>query len=138
MNKQQFEELLENGTIRAYNELLEAARTFINDEYIPKCAGWKRGYVDEIEIDDDGIIIAECSGTYCGCCYDDYETFYIPAWYIWDEENKWIELEEEKKRALQLERERKKEEERKAEEIRLQNQRRAQYLRLKEEFEDVG
>jgi hypothetical protein len=135
VNKEQIENILNQSTINEYNELLEAAREFIDNEYIPKYSGWKSGSVDEIELQSDGTIYAEASGTYCGCCYDDYDTYIIPISYLYDDS--WTEIEDEKKEQARLERERRQEEERKAEEIRLKERRYAQYLRLKEEFENV-
>lgn len=96
--------------------------------------GHDKEYVTEFTLEDDMIHIST-EISHCSCCSPDYDSHAIPVSYLWD--SNWVEKEKEKikvrerieqemKAANKLERERKAEE-----------ARRAQYEKLKEEFENV-
>lgn len=92
------------------------------------------GDVYEISIEEGRVEGTIYRPAHCSCCNDDvYISF--PVEYLWTPN--WIELERERRWNDQMERLKKQEEETKYQEAEALDQRKAQYLKLKQEFEPV-
>ena len=111
-----------NAAVKKFGEAYEA-------EF---CGG--RGWVSKVDFDPDaGTIDIEEEWSYCGCCSNDYENYYLPIDYLWDKD--WVGREKQVREQQRLDREKaaelkaaEKEEKRKAE-------RYQKYLSMKEEYE---
>ena len=77
-----------------YSYIDEAVRKF-GEEYSNEFCGGS-AWVNKIDFDpEDGTIEIEEEFSYCGCCSNDYETYYLPIDYLWDEH--WIGREKERR-----------------------------------------
>lgn len=116
-----------------YSFISSAVKKF-GEEYEAEFCG-NRGWLSKIDFDsENGLIEIEEEWSYCGCCSNDYENYYLPIEYLWDKD--WIGREKEKRENQRLEREKEKAEWAAEEEKERKEARYQRYLSMKEEYED--
>lgn len=114
-----------------YKEMNRALEEF-TDVYVGHFGG-DREHVTHFEVCGDTINF-ETESYHCSCCGPDYHSFNIPVSYLWDE--KWHDKEDEKRKAELKEQLRKRAVKEKEEKQKASTWRKAQYEKLKEEFEN--
>lgn len=133
MNEEQFEANLDTY-IEMQKMIGDLANLYIDN------FGCGRDNITEIRFGYDAttgdtntnVIEVATEHYHCSCCGPEYDTHYIPIYYLWDQD--WLKREEESRAAAKKRKEQeKKEEERKRVEL-MKNARKAQYEKLKEEF----
>ena len=116
-----------------YSFIDETVKKFA-EEYATEFCGGKE-WVSKVDFDPDaGLIEIEEEYSYCGCCSNDYETYYLPIEYLWDKD--WVGREKEKRAEKIRLREIKAAEKKVAKEAERKEARYQKYLSMKEEYED--
>ncbi len=116
-----------------YSFINEAVKKF-GEEYDEKFCG-SRGWVTKVDFDPEAALIEiEEEWSYCGCCSNDYENYYLPIEYLWDDD--WVGREKEKREEKIRLREEEKAEKKAEREAERKEARYQSYLSMKEEYED--
>lgn len=115
-----------------HNKFREEVENLI-EQYIDEFGDIKHETIDDWEI--EGGFINVCTELYYGSGYGDYNSHSIPVSYLWDDS--WIEAAREAKRREAEEKIRQQQEKKRKDEERQKRFRRAQYEKLRKEFEDV-
>lgn len=94
-------------------------------------------WINKIDFDPEtGTIDIEEEWSYCGCCSNDFETFYLPIDYLWDDH--WVGREKERRAQLAREEEQRKKEKEALKEKEREEKRYQKYLEMKKEYENEG
>lgn len=119
------------------------------ESYVSNFGEGGREYVDEFEIEYDGvfgtILLSTEVSTHCGCCGPDYNSYTIPLAYLFDKD--WIETEKnsrsakalwekEQRAAKAVIRKREKAVQDAEKKKKLEAERYADFLKMKEEYKD--
>lgn len=116
-----------------YSFIDKAVKAF-GEEYEKEFCGG-RGWLNKIDFDpEDGTIEIEEEYSYCGCCSNDYESFYLPIEYLWDKD--WVGREKQLREQQRLDREKAAEQKAAEKEEKRKAERYQKFLAMKKEYEE--
>lgn len=127
LTKEQYEIALDG-----YSYINKAVKKFAEDYEKEFCDS--RGWVKSVDYDPEGgTIDIEEEWSYCGCCSNDYEYYYLPIEYLWDKD--WVGREKERRDQQRRDEEQRKKEKEAQKEKEREEARYQKYLKMKEEYE---